>query len=141
MLYGIVFKKSAKKIKEKAMETKDLSKWGFEQELKEMAVNCIGIKPDTAKKKASTIFKKYESIIEYSASHKEYYEKEYRKIKNMFDTFKSGVINYTRGKDTGRLLLKDIEQVEVREEDVLLITKTGRKITMGHDFNYLKDLF
>ncbi len=123
------------------METKDLSKCGFEKELKEMAVNCIGIKPATAKKKASTIFKKYEAIIEHSASYKEYYEKEYRKTKEMFNTLKSGVIKYTRGKDTGILLLKDIEQVEVREKDVLLITKTGREITMGYDFNYLKELF
>jgi DNA-binding LytR/AlgR family response regulator len=123
------------------METKDLSKWEFEKELKTMAVNCIGLKPDTAKKKVSNIFKKYEAIIEYSVSNKEYYEKEYHKTKQMFDTLKSGAIKYTRGKDVGMILLKDIEQVEIREKDVLLITKTGREITMGNDFNYLKELF
>ena len=127
--------------RKKAMETKDLSKWEFEKELKTMAVSCIGVKEDTAKKKASNIFKKYDEILAYSKSDKEYYEKEYRKTKNMFDTLKSGVINYTRGKVVGRLLLKDIEQVEIREKDVLLITKTGREITMGNDFNYLKELF
>jgi hypothetical protein len=58
----------------------------------------------------------------------------------MFDTLKSGVINYTRGKVCGRLLLKDIEQVEVREKHVLLITKTGREILMGSDFDYLVEL-
>lgn len=123
------------------METKDLTKEEFAKELKIMAVNCIGLKADTAKKKASTIFKKYEAIIEYSKFNKDYYKKEYLKTKQMFDTLKSGVINYTRGKDCGRLLLKDIEQVEVREKDVLLITKTGREISMGSDFNYLFDLF
>ncbi len=123
------------------METEDLSRPEFEKELKEMAVNCIGIKPDAAKKKASTILKKYEAIIAYSVFDKEYYKKEYRKTKQMFETLKSGVINYTSGEDIGRLLLKDIEQVEVREKNVLLITKTGREITVGNDFNYLRELF
>jgi DNA-binding LytR/AlgR family response regulator len=123
------------------METKYLTKWEFEKELKKMAVSCIGVKEDTAKKKASNIFKKYDEILAYSKSDKEYYENEYRKIKNMFDTLKSGVIKYTRDKDVGKFLLKDIEQVEIREKYVLLITKTGREITLGHDFNYLKELF
>jgi hypothetical protein len=56
---------------------------------------------------------------------------------------KSGVISYQtfNGTVTGRLLLKNIEQIEVRENDVLLITKTGRQIIMGSDFEYLKELF
>ncbi len=60
---------------------------------------------------------------------------------NQFKTLKSGVISYTQGEIKGKILLKDIEQIEVREKDVLLITKTGRQITMGEDFKYLKDLF
>lgn len=123
------------------METKDLFRWDFEKELKIMAVSCIGLKADTAKKKASNIFKKYEGIIDSCMSNKEYNEKYSRKIQKMFDTLKSGVINYTHGKACGKILLKDIEQIEVREEYVLLITKTGREITMGSDFNYLKELF
>lgn len=122
------------------MEIKNLTKWEFKKELKTMAVSCIGVKEDTAKKKASNIFKKYDEILAYSKSNKEYYEKEYLKTRNMFDTLKRGVINYTRGEDVGSLLLKDIEQVEIRQKDVLLITKTGREITMGKDFNYLKEL-
>jgi len=123
------------------METKDLTKWDFEKEIKEMAVNCIGLKPETAKKKASALFKKYEEIIENSTSDKEYYKREYFRIQQMFNTLKSGVINYKRGRYDGRLLLKDIEQIEIRETDVLLITKTGREIPMGNNFDYLKELF
>lgn len=123
-------------------EEKDLSKWEFEKELKLMAVSCIGIKEDTAKKKASNIFKKYDEIIEYSKSNKEYYEKEYRKVKQMFDVLKSGKVSYTRGEElSGVLLIKDIEQIEVRKTDVLIITKNGREIIMGSDFKYLKELF
>lgn len=124
------------------MEEKELSKWDFEKELKTMAVSCIGVKEDTAKKKASKIFKKYYEILAYSKSDKEYYEKEYRKIKNMFDTLKSGTVYYIRGEELkGVLLIRDIEQVEVRKTDVLIITKTGREIIMGSDFKYLKELF
>ena len=123
------------------METKDLTKWDFEKEIKEMAVNCIGLKPEAAKKKASALFKKYEEIIENSTSDKEYYKRQYFRIQQMFNTLKSGVINYTRGHYDGRLLLKDIEQIEIRETDVLLITKTGREIPMGNNFDYLKELF
>ena len=124
------------------MEKKELSKWEFEKELKTMAVSCIGLKEDTAKRKASNIFKKYDEILSYSKSDKEYYEKEYRKYRNMFDTLKSGSVTYSRGEETkGVLLIKDIEQVEVRKTDVLIITKSGREITMGIDFKYLKELF
>lgn len=123
------------------METGHLTKFTFEKELKHMAVNCIGLKPDTAKKKACSIFKRYEELISYSVQDKEYFEKEYRKTKNMFDTLKSGVIKYTRGEVKGVLLLKDIEQVEIRENNVLLIMKTGREVIFGSDFNYLKELF
>ena len=123
------------------METKDLTKWDFEKEIKEMAVNCIGLKPEAAKKKASALFKKYEEIIENSTSDKEYYKRQYFRIQQMFNTLKSGVINYKRGRYDGRLLLKDIEQIEIRETNVLLITKTGREIPMGNNFDYLKELF
>lgn len=122
------------------METKDLRKGDFEKELKTMAVNCIGLKPDTAKKKASNIFKKYEAIISYSLSGMDYYENECLKAQEMFYILKSGVIEYERDKDVVVLLLKDIEQVEIREKDVLLITKTGREITMESDFSYIKEL-
>lgn len=120
---------------------KELTKWEFEKELKTMAVSCIGVKEDTAKKKASNIFKKYSEIISYSKSDKEYYEKEYIEYRNMFNALKSGSVTYTRGEETeGVLLIKDIEQIEVRKTDVLIITKSGREITMGSGFKYLKEL-
>ena len=123
------------------METKNLTSWEFYDELKAMAVSCVGLKPDTAKKKASNLFKKYEDIIEYSSSQKGYYEKEFHKTRKMFDILKSGVVKYSKGKTVGSLLLKDIEQIEIREKDVLLITKTDREIIMGEDFKLLIELF
>jgi hypothetical protein len=123
------------------METEGVTKWEFECELKKMAVSCIGVKEDTAKRKASNIIKKYDEIISYSKDDKDWYKNQYTKLIKMFDTLKSGVINYERGKHAGRLLIKDVEQIEVRENDVLLITKTGREIIMGSDFKYLKELF
>lgn len=123
------------------METKDLLKWNFEKELKIMAESCIGVKPDTAKKKASNLFKKYDDIIHIRLSTKEYYEKQYYLTKQKFDTLKSGVIEYQGFGKTGKIFLKDIEQIEKREKDILLIMKTGREITLGKSFDYLLDLF
>jgi hypothetical protein len=122
------------------MEEK-LTKWDFEKELKSMAVSCIGVKEATAKKKASALFKKYDEIIAWSKTDSDYYRDQYRRIRNMFDALKSGSVNYVSGKREGVLLIKDIEQVEIREKDVLLTTKTGREIELSNDFEYLKDIF
>ena len=119
----------------------ELTKWDFEKELKSMAASCIGVKEATAKKKASALFKKYDEIIAWSKRDNDYYEKQYRRTNNMFDALKSGSVNYVSGKREGVLLIKDIEQVEVREKDVLLTTKTGREIELSNDFEYLKDIF
>jgi len=121
------------------MDNNDLSKYDFEKELKNMAVSCIGLKPDTAKKKAAKIFKKYDHIISYQ--DKDYYIRQYNELEIMYNTLKSGKIKYSRGKNKGILLLKDIEQVEVRENDVVLITKNGREIIIGNDFKYLEKIF
>jgi len=128
-------------LKQNNMTQDELTKYDFQKELIAMAVNCSGLQPSTAKKKASAIFKKYEGMIAYSESDKDYYLEDHRKYRKMFDTLKTGVISYSRGENSGRLLLKDIEQIEVREKDVLLITKTGREIILGDTFKYLKELF
>ena len=119
----------------------ELTKWSFEKELKAMAVGCIGVKEATAKKKASSLFKKYNEIIAWSKRDNDYYRDQYRRTTNMFKALRSGSVNYVSGKKEGVLLIKDIEQVEVREKDVLLTTKTGREITLGNDFEFLKDIF
>ena len=142
---------------------KELQLREFKKELKIMAVSCIGKKEDIARKKASKILKKYDEIFSDNKSGKELFEKEYRrinkeyrKIKDMFDVLKSGKISYSRGETRGVLLIKDIEQVEVRKTkksfsddedesmtntDVLVITKTGREIIMGSGFQFLRELF
>ena len=120
---------------------KELNKWDFKDELRAMAASCIGVKEATAKRKASALFKKYDEIIARSKWDKDYYKNQYRRANDMFNVLRSGSVNYARGKIRGVLLIKDIEQVEVRENDVLLTTKTGREITLGNDFEYLKDIF
>jgi hypothetical protein len=122
------------------MTAKELFRWEFEKEIKELAVSCIGINPNTAKRKASNLIKKYSPIIAYSSANAEYHKKDYWRIKSMFDAIKTGVVNYQSEGNVGTLLIKDIEQVEVRQTDVLLITKSGREIVMGQDFSYLKDI-
>ena len=119
----------------------ELTKWDFEKELKSMAVSCIGVKEATAKKKASALFKKYDEIIAWSKTDNDYYRDQYRRTNDMLKALKSGSVNYVSGKREGVLLIKDIEQVEVREKDVLLTTKTGREIELSNDFEYLKDIF
>lgn len=124
------------------MKEQRITRWDFEKELKVMAASCIGVKENTAKKKASNIFKKYYEIISHSKNDNEYYEKQYHKYKRMFDTLKSGYITYSRGGETlGVLSIKNIEQIEISKESVLIITKNGREITLASDFKYLKELF
>jgi hypothetical protein len=122
------------------MET--LYKYDFKKELMNMAASCVGLKPNTAKKKISDVFEKYNSIISGSTDYGvDYYHKKYSDVDKKFKTLKRGSIEYIRGETEGTILLKDIEQIEVGDRGVLLITKTGRQITMGEDFKYLKDLF
>ena len=124
----------------KIME-EELTKWGFKDELRAMAASCIGVKEATAKKKASALLKKYDEIIAWSKRDNDFYEERYRRTRKMFDALKSGSVNYVNGKKEGVLLIKDIEQVEVMEKDVLLTTKTGREILLSKDFEFLKDIF
>lgn len=125
------------------MESEDLYRYEFRTELMNMAASCVGLKPSTAKKKADSIFQKYKSIICYSSNYTpDYYDERYSILHKKFLALRRGYVAYSRGNDVnGILLLKDIEQIEVREKDILLITKTGREITMGEDFKYLEDLF
>ena len=125
------------------METQEsLYRYQFRKEMMDVVASCIGLKPSTAKKKVDNVFKKYESIISYSSNcNSDYYEKKYWEFRRKFNILKEGSVAYSRGETEGVLLLKDIEQIEVRQKYVLLITKTGREIIMGEDFKYLKDLF
>ena len=130
------------------METQELYKYEFRKELMDMAASCVGLKPDTAKKKVHKIFEKYHPIISYSTNYSsDYYEKKYEQAKKKLEILKQGYIIYYKGDTRGKLFLKDIEQIEVIKSvmskgtiDVLLITKTGRQINMGSDFEYLIDL-
>lgn len=122
------------------MET-EKTKRDFAVELRDMAVKCIGCKPNTVKKKANKILKKYDELINYSVSDRDYYIKEYDKMRQMYNALKTGVVSYTNGKIYGKLLIKDIEQVELKENDVILKMKNGRQIIMGSDFAYLYEMF
>lgn len=116
------------------------NKWEFERELLAMAVACTKLSPSTAKKKAASLFKKYQGIIEYSKDDIEDKRKKHERLCNMYDALKSGTISYVRGGASGKILLKSIEQVEVRESDILITTKSGREVAMGLGFRYLKEL-
>lgn len=129
------------------MEQEELRKWGLQKELINMAASCVGLKPNTAKKKAAAIFDKYEHLISSCQSLETYYKNRSNDFETKFKILKKGYITYYRGDTQGKLRLKDIEQIEIRKSvmskdtmDVLLITKTGRQITMGSDFEYLIDL-
>ena len=119
----------------------ELTKRDFEKELKAIVVSCIGVKEDTAKKKASAIFRKYEELISWSKSDGEYYRTQYFRERDISNALRTGRVHYKTGDIKGVLLIKDIEQVEVREKDVLLTTKAGREISLGKDFEYLRDVF
>ena len=119
----------------------ELTKRDFEKELKAIVVSCIGVKEDTAKKKASAIFRKYEELISRSKSDGEYYRTQYFRERDISNALRTGRVHYKTGDIKGVLLIKDIEQVEVREKDVLLTTKAGREISLGKDFEYLRDVF
>jgi hypothetical protein len=120
---------------------KDLCMSNFETELVMMAVSCIGLKENTAKRKAKKVFRKYSEIIFSSKERLDDIYVEREKIRNKYNTLKSGKVSYvnTSGAE-GIILLKEIEQVEVRKNEVLLIMKSGREIVMGSDFKYLKEL-
>ena len=119
----------------------ELTKRDFEKELKAIVVSCIGVKEATAKKKASAIFRKYEELISWSKSDGEYYRTQYFRERDTSNALRTGRVHYKTGDIKGVLLIKDIEQVEVREKDVLLTTKAGREISLGKDFEYLREVF
>jgi hypothetical protein len=122
------------------MENKDLYKWDFEREMKDLAVSCKGLKPDTAKRKAAALFKKYDYIIQNHGSDVGHYERRYWEEVKKFNTLKSGLIHYMKGETKGTLLLKELVWIELRKNDVLVVTKTGKEIALSNDFQYLREL-
>lgn len=122
------------------METQNLNCWDFKKEIEKMAISCIGLKPETAKRKASNVWRKYSCLISSSESREKHYMDESYNLSTKFDTLKKGLVEYKRGDIYGKLLLRDIEQIEVLEDGVSIITKSGREIKMGSYFKYLKDL-
>lgn len=113
----------------------------FEKELKNMAVSCIGLKEkDMAKKKVSKIIEKYDEIISFSKKDKDYVYTQLDRYRTLFDTLKSGRIDYTKGELKGYLLIRDIEQIEVSTKNVVVTLKTGREIVFPTDFEYLSEL-
>ena len=121
--------------------TEVLTKWDFEKELKTTAESCVGVKEATARRKASALFKKYEELISYSKRDAEYYKTQYYRERNIANALRTGRVEYRQGKVQGVLSIRDIEQIEIKVGDVLLITKTGREITLGEDFEFLRDIF
>ena len=121
-------------------EIEELTSSSFEKELQDMAVSCIGLKENTAKKKVSEIMRKYDEIISYSKEEKEYDEIQHTRLYRLFNTLKSGRIDYTKGELKGYLLIRDIEQIEVSTKNVVVTLKTGREIVFPTDFEYLSEL-
>jgi hypothetical protein len=123
------------------MENKEITKWKFRKELKTMGVSCIGVKPNTVNKKVNAILKKYDELISYDEEDKNYYEKKYDKLSIRYNTLKSGIIKYSHFNTEGIIFLKDIQQIEVNSNGVLIILKSGKEIKCSKDFAYLTELF
>jgi hypothetical protein len=123
------------------MKKEYLSKWTFKKEMKDMAESCIGLKLATVRKKSNDLFEKYHDLFIYDIERKEYDGKYLEKLQNKYQALKKQSISYQRGNNKGVILLKDIEQVEITETGVLIITKTGREINLGKDFDYIKEIF
>lgn len=121
-------------------EIEELTIYSFEKELQDMAVSCIGLKENTAKKKVSKIIEKYEEIISYSKTDKHYVAKQLNRYHTLFHTLKSGRIYYGSDELKGYLLIRDIEQIEVSKKNVVVTLKTGREIKFSTDFEYLSEL-
>ena len=67
------------------MESQDLKRWEFHRELISMAASCVGLKPNTAKKKAAAIFNKYSPIISSSESMEAYYKNQWNETYNKYE--------------------------------------------------------
>ena len=121
-------------------EIEELTSSSFEKELQDMAVSCIGLKENTAKKKVSEIMRKYDEIIYDSKEEKDYVYTQLGRYTTLFNTLKSGRINYGSDELKGYLLIRDIEQIEVSTKNVVVTLKTGREIKFAKYFEYLSEL-
>ena len=121
-------------------EIKELTSSSFSKELQDMAVSCIGLKENTAKRKVSKIMEKYDEIISYSKEDRDYIKKQLNRYTTLFYTLKSGIINYKKDELKGYLLIRDIEQIEASTKNVVVTLKTGREIVFPSDFEYLSEL-
>ena len=121
-------------------EIEELTSSSFEKELQDMAVSCIGLKENTAKKKVSEIMRKYDEIIYDSKEEKDYVYTQLGRYTTLFNTLKSGRINYGSDELKGYLLIRDIEQIEVSKKNVVVTLKTGREIKFAKYFEYLSEL-
>lgn len=128
-------------------EKPNLKKEEFKKEFVKMAMSCVGMTEVRAKNKAQTLWRKYQSLISYSTNLIEEERSGRERTWKKYMTLRDGRIDYYRDSDFARgfILIKDIEQIERHQQErhtmVVVTMKTGRKIKLSKDYEYLLDIF
>lgn len=120
----------------------ELTRNDFNEELIKFAAQCTELKVSTAKKYARRLFNKYEDLICYTKSGKDYHINQNDILRSQINTLKRGTITYHNSleKTKGTLLIKNVEQIDIEKSGVKLTTKNGREIFLSKDFEYLRDI-
>ncbi len=119
----------------------ELHKWKLQEELKELCINCVGLKPSTAKKYAQNLFNKFSDDDGCISNHSsnDYFKIHTKKedlLKALY-VLKTGIITSS----SSVLKIEDISYVDFQEKAIEITTKNGKVIRYNECFEYLKYVF
>jgi len=117
---------------------KKLTRWDFQRELLKIPAATKKIKENRiARKKVQEVFDKYENLISYNSSDKEYYQGLYETKDKLCKALKSGIIRF----DGGFLLVEQISNVKKTENNISVFLKNGNDLRLSLEFEWILDLF
>lgn len=127
------------------MNTNDnLFKWDFERELIKLALECTGLAKSTARRKANKLWDKYHDMVGRSQVDLIRIDKELLDNRKAIRVFREGRITWAGNEletKSGTIALKQIEQIEIFADRIVLITLSGREIRLAKSFDYLGLVF
>ena len=129
----------------------------FKNKIKELQQKIEYLQNELERQKIILI-RETNNLREIALQESQKYEPKIDKLNQLIGILKTGRIKYESQiyhkisnnlpvnntaveKVSGVIFLKEIQQVEVRIDHILIVTNSGREIFLGKQYDYLEDLF
>lgn len=117
-----------------------MSVWRFKEEFYALAEKCTNVKPETAKKYARNLFKKYENecIVGYTYKEIQELQKSKRRSQKAIMCLRTNTITY----NGGAVIISEVQTCKRYSDVILLTLKNSEEIRLKtDDFEHVPLIF